>query len=448
MQNLINFKSQEQKTELKHNELTLNEIEKFYLSNFTSDLKIGLEYERLSLDKNTLYNAPYEKVAKIIEHFSSFQNWELRYDADTIIGAKDKKGTSISLEPGCQLELSLAPKKNIIDIDTCASEILNLLDKISAIYDVIFLGYGISPKSATDDIKLLDKRRYQIMYKYLPYCTKGELCPKMMKQTAGIQINLDYKNKIDAYNKLKLFNLIMPFISGLCANSPIENDSLSDYKSLRSNVWRFSGENRCNLFYKNIFFAKFLKHKNIFRNYIDELLNVPMVFIERDDNLIPINGKITFKDFLKSGFGEYKPRYSDYITHQSLCFPDVRLKNYIEIRNHDSNSFEFALALCALYKGICLGDINLLLKKINYLKLDKIDEYYKLSSINGINFEVEKTQAIDVISQIYSFSASNLDSKERSYLEPILNLLKLKKTTADIIVDNNIENARSLVEFL
>ncbi len=445
MQKLLN----KQENTIKENKkpLSISEIEKFYLKGATTDLKIGLEYERLSLDKNTYLNASYDKIVKIIEHFASIQNWELIYDIDTIIGAKDNFGSSISLEPGCQFELSLAPKKNIKEIKEEALEICKLLDKIASIYDVIFLSYGITPKSAADSITILNKRRYKIMNEYLPYCSKGELCPKMMRQTAGIQINVDYKDKKDAYNKLKLFNLIMPFISGLCSNSPIENDTIKEFKSSRNHVWRFTGENRCNLFYKNIFSKKFFKYNNIFKNYINEILDVPMVYIEKD-KCIPINGQINFKEFIKHGFGEYCANYEDYINHQSLCFPDVRLKNYIEIRNHDSNSLDFAIALCALYKGICLGNIEKLLKELNFLKIDNTDEYYKMSSLRGLDFKIENTDAWQIISTIFNFSFENLDSEECKYLKPILDLIKQRKTPADILIENNIKNAPDLVKYL
>ena len=59
-----------------------------------------------------------------------------------------------------------------------------------------------------DEIEILNKNRYKIMNNYLPYCQKGELCPKMMRQSAGIQINIDYKDNIDAYNKLYFINIL------------------------------------------------------------------------------------------------------------------------------------------------------------------------------------------------------------------------------------------------
>lgn len=430
-------------------ELSIIEIEKFYLNKESKVMRFGLEYERISLDKKTLKNANYNNVSKIIEHFSKISNWQLVYDKSTIIGASDNKGNSISLEPGCQLEISLSPKENIVDIDIELTKIVNLLDNIASIYDVIFLGYGISPNTSVDEIEILNKERYQIMNNYLPYCPCGELSRKMMRQTAGIQVNIDYKNKKDAYLKLKFLNLIMPFITGLCANSPFENNSISSYKTLRSNVWRYTGQQRCNFFYKNMFTKKFFKYSNVFKNYINEILNVPMIYITRGSKNIPINGKITFREFMKNGFDGFYSTMEDYILHQSLCFPDIRLKNYLEIRNHDSSNTKMALALCAFYKGLFNNNIEDLINSFEYLKEEKIDSYYKLSSQFGLNFTIDiGLEGWGVINSLMNFSINRLNAKDKIYLNPIVDMVKHKKTQADIIIDYDIKNTFDLVEFL
>ena len=137
--------------------LTISDIEKFYISGEKQENLIGLEYERLAFDKNTSKTASYENVSKIIEQTATVLDWELVYDDSTLIGAKDKIGNSISLEPGMQFELSLAPKKNISDIKICAEEISNLIDKIADVYDVKLKGYGINPQRALD-IEILNKQ--------------------------------------------------------------------------------------------------------------------------------------------------------------------------------------------------------------------------------------------------------------------------------------------------
>lgn len=416
--------------------LGFSDIEKFYSGNTKS--LIGLEYERLSLDKNTFENAKYEKLEKIINHFCDISSWELMYDKNTIIGASDKNGSSISLEPGCQLEISLYPRESILSIYQEANKIIEVLDNIAKTYDVIFLGYGISPVSCVDNIALLDKRRYKVMDKYLPNCFYGELSQKMMRQTAGIQINVDYKDQQDAFYKLKFLNLIMPFMMGVCANSPYENSKFSDKKSLRADIWRYTGKERCNLFYKNIFDG-FFAHKNLFKNYVNSLLDVPMIFIERDNGVIDLNGRITFREFMKSGVGEYSATLDDYLLHQSLVFPDVRLKKYIEIRNHDSSDLNMAIALCAFYKGLLKTNIRKYMQENKYLRICDIDKNMENIIEFGLNHKINsKIEGWKVVKDLFNLAKNSLEEDEIVYLEPILNIIKNKETRSDSHIKNKV----------
>ena len=174
-----------------------------------------------------------------------------------------------------------------------------------------------------------------------------------------------------------------------------------------------------------------------------------MLYIVRENQNIAINGKITFEEFLKKGYKNHSAKYEDYILHQSLCFPDVRLKNYIEIRNHDSAEPKVALALCAFYKGLEDEDFKKLLDEFDFLKLDEIEQY-NINSINyGINWKINKnTSAIDVLTKIFNISISNLGSFDRLYLKPLLDMIKSKKTNSDLIIEYNIKNTKELVDFL
>lgn len=444
LKNAINSKSNNN-FEIKK-QFKIKDALKFYRGSGHS--LIGLEYERITLDKNTLKVPDYEKVAKIIEHFASITGWELVYDEQTITGATDLKGNIISLEPGLQLELSLSPKKSIVEIETELTKTVNLIDKIGKLYDVIFLGIGMNPTQNESSIELLNKRRYKIMNNYLPNCKKGEFCPKMMRKTAGIQVNVDYKDKKDAYLKLMFLNMISPFMTALFASSPVENNHLTEYNSTRALSWLFTGQERCNIFYKNIFEHKFRRYENIFKNYVEELFKIPVLYIERNGEYIPFEKNITFFDFAKNGYKGYFATYEDFILHQSITFPDVRLKNYIEIRNHDSQSPAMALALCAFYKGLTECNMENIIKYFSYLKIDDIEKYSKEIIIHGLNIKIKDKTGWDIIAELFNFSRKKLNTMDRIYLEPVMEILKRRKTLADTIMDYNISSASELVEFL
>lgn len=427
--------------------LTKAEIAEYYKNNCKKgSLKTGLEYERVSLDSRTFETADYKNLAEIIRNFALINEWEIISDENTVIGARDGFN-SISLEPGGQFEISLEPKSRLADILESLNYYTRQIDKLGEYNNTIFLAYGINPKTTYPDIEIVNKRRYKIMADYLPEF--GKLCPVMMRETAGVQANFDYESEEDAILKLKAAVFMSPFLTGFYANSPIRGNHLTKYKSFRALAWKYTGQNRCNLFYKNLVNSKMGQG---FEDYIDAILNVPMLYIERGGKYIELSGRITFKEFMKDGWGKYFATLEDYILHSSLTFPDVRLKNCLEIRNHDSQNNYMALSVCAFYKGIlyskdALYEVLDFLKPLNYEELEDLGHK---SAKYGLDFTSDrlKMNAFDVTKRLFEISRKHLDETEKGYLDKPLWLLNKKKCTADVLLELGINDTVSLYNFL
>ena len=88
------------------------------------------------------------------------------FEGNSLIALK-KGGSSITLEPGGQIELSGAPLENIFQ--TC--EEVNIhqseLKKVSDEFDIDYMGIGFLPKWEINDTPKIPKKRYQIMRKYM-----------------------------------------------------------------------------------------------------------------------------------------------------------------------------------------------------------------------------------------------------------------------------------------
>ena len=149
-----------------------------------------------------------------------------------------------------------------------------------------------------------------------------------MRETAGIQVCIDYKDENDAIKKFNLACKLSPFMTAMFANSQIRGGVDTGYKSFRALAWLNTDNERCG------FGTKFDK-EHLFENYINFLMEIPMIFIQRGDKLIEINGKINFKEFFKNGYEGYYATLEDFKLHANLAFPDVRLNSFLEIRNHD-----------------------------------------------------------------------------------------------------------------
>ena len=421
--------------------LCYEQIRQYYIDSYKSTSKYGLEYEKISIDSSSYKNADYETMEKIIKSFSHIKGWGMLYDDNTVIGALGE-GSSISLEPGCQFELSLEAKENIADIEKNTKEIFSLIQRIAKFYNVEFLGCGITPYSTYENTDIVKKQRYEIMAQYLP--KHGKYAPVMMRETAGVQLNIDYKNENDAIKKIKLLSYISPFLTGFYANSYIRNNKISKFKSFRALAWKYTGNDRCKLFYKDLLDKK----DTTFDDYINAILNIPMLFIERNGKKIPLEGKITFGEFMHSGYEGYFATLEDYILHSSLCFPDIRLKKCIEIRNHDSQSLPFALSVCAFYKGILNSDYDEILSHFKDINSKDIDTMGFLASRYGLDFTYKNFRAKTYIKTLFEIAKNNLPQQEKSYLECAFKLIDKGQCVADTLIDKNIQDAKELVSYL
>ena len=256
--------------------------------------RVGLEFEKLPVCKKDLKAASYQEIAKFLTVLkNNSRQWTQGvYEDKALLGLVSDDGV-ITLEPGSQTELSLKPLKNI---DTIA-KILQNYNKVTAElaqeHGIIWLGCGIQPVSTYRNINIIPKKRYEYMTKYLPSVAKKPLV--MMRETAGIQVGIDYSSEEDAMNKLKLASLRSPFMTAMFANSPIRGGVETGYKSFRALSWLNTDNDRCG-------FVGQIDERFSFEEYIDYVLQSPMIFINRESGAIPVNGKINFAE-LKKFFG-------------------------------------------------------------------------------------------------------------------------------------------------
>ena len=256
-----------------------------------------------------------------------------------------------------------------------------------------------------------------------------------MRETAGIQSNFDYKSEEDAIRKLSLALKMSPFISSIYANSPIRNSKVTGYKSYRANSWLNVDEDRCGYISKKLFDKN---SRFSFKDYVEILLDVPMIFIQRGANYFPVN--ITFREFMQKGYIGLKAKMSDWINHISLYFPDVRLKSYVEIRNHDAQNGLMTLSVPALWKGIMYNDdamseIENILSKYDY---EEFIQLRKDTPISGIQTKIRNYYVIDLIKEFFDISYASLKNnknKEEKYLEPVYEYISLRRVPADNLIE-------------
>ena len=411
------------KEHLEYNQL----LEEFILGCKTTQ-SVGMEYERIPIVKATNQVAPYSGeygMCELLREFAKNDNWDYILDDVNIIGLK-KIHDTITLEPGCQIELSLEPQEFIRDLKKRVEEIDNNLQPILDEFGIKLINKGVSPTTTYKNIKLLPKRRYHLMANYL----WGILSDVMMRETAGIQVGIDYKSEEDAMRKFRIANLIMPFATAMFANSRYRGGVDTGYKSFRALAWLNTDNERCG-------FATKFQDGMSFRDYVEKLLDTPMIFINRDNRTVNVNGRLTFRQFMKKGFEGFEAEIEDWQLHSNLYFPEVRLRNFIEIRNHDCVGDGLEYSIPALYKGImynpsALDEVNSMLVKYSYNEINELRYNVARYAINSKLRKFPISGICKELVEIAYYSLKNQFENEEKFLEPVMEMLKKNKVPADI----------------
>jgi len=305
---------------------------------------IGTESEKLVIDLKTGEAADYPQIVRLLELLASEGGWEPIIEQGNLLGLIGEH-SSITLEPGGQLELS---GRLCRDVHCCAKEFLHHVQQVVSAGHQLqlgFLGLGVQPHTRLEQITTLPKKRYDVMTAYMPRV--GDMGLRMMKQSAGLQLNLDFTSEADCMAKLRLAQLLSPVLYALFANSPLLDGQPSGFLSTRGEIWARTDPDRTGLI------PSLHRRDATLDDYVAYALAVPMYFIVRDSTLLPLTDEpFTFGDFLERGHAGHHATLSDWDLHLSTIFTEVRLRPQIEIRSVDSLPPAFCLAPGALVKGL------------------------------------------------------------------------------------------------
>ena len=410
----------EVKTEPK---LEYSQLKKEFILGCTSEQKIGMEYERIPVYKSTGEVVPYESefgICEMLREFAKSDNWDYILDGGEIIGLK-KLHDTITLEPGCQFELSLEPQNSVRGIKNKINSIDTSLKPILEKFEIKLLNVGVSPKTTYKNIKLIPKKRYHIMANYL----WGILSDVMMRETAGIQVGIDYESEEDSMRKFRLANVMMPFVTAMYANSQIRGGVDTGYKSFRALAWLNTDNERCG-------FGTDFSRDLGFDDYINLLLKTPMIFINRENMPVAINGRMTFGEFMENGYEGFIPTMEDWKLHSNLYFPEIRLRNFIEIRNHDCVGGGLEYSIPALYKGImyskrAMEDAESIMDKFTVNEIKELRYQVAKSAIHSKIGKAPILNTCKELAEIAFYALKTDGDSEEEFLLPLIEMLKQGK---------------------
>ena len=313
----------------------------------SSQFRIGAEHEKFPFRLGTHDPIPYDGDAGIEALMLGMKrfNWQDEREGETLIGLH-RGEANVSLEPGGQFELSGAPLETVHDVHEETVQHLAEVRAVGQELGIGFLALGHAPTWTRAQVPVMPKGRYKIMRAYMPKV--GGLGLDMMFRTCTVQVNLDFASEADMVLKFRTSLALQPVVTALYANSPFVEGRPSGFLSARANVWTDTDGDRTGL-------LDFVFEDGFgFEAYARYALDVPMYFAKRGGRYVDLSGR-SFRRFVDGELDELpgeRATMKDWSDHLTTLFPEVRLKQYLEMRGADCGPLERLSALPALWAGV------------------------------------------------------------------------------------------------
>jgi glutamate--cysteine ligase len=310
--------------------------------------RIGAEAEKFGVHTGSLGPIPYSgerSVLSIFELLQARHGWApVSEAAGSPVIALERGLSSITLEPGGQLELSGAPWTDVHGIEAEFIDHFQELSGISKQLGLRWWSVGFHPTATPDQLSWVPKERYAIMRQYLP--SRGRRGRDMMQRTSTIQANFDYESEEDAMRKLCVMLKLSPIYQAMFANAPFIEGRVSALMSERLDVWLNMDPERSGLIPR-----LWAVQRPRYRDYVEWALDAGMFFIKRGARLVLNTGQ-TFRNFLEHGFEGQRATRADWFRHLATLFPEARLKSTLEVRACDALPEDLAMAVPAFFTGL------------------------------------------------------------------------------------------------
>jgi len=405
-----------------------------------SEWRIGTEHEKHVFHTNPLRPVTYggkDGIRALLDGIQAETGWTPFYDGENPIGLRnDTVAGGISLEPGGQFELSGAPQENLHGTAAEMAEHMRVSKKVGGELGIHFLGLGVTPLWPVEQIHAMPKSRYGIMKPYMERV--GTLGTSMMFRSATVQANLDFSSEADMVKKLRVSLALQPVATALFANSPFSEGRDSGYLSFRSHIWLNTDAARTGM----LPFA--FDEEFGFEQYADYALDVPMYFVIRNKQYVNVAGE-SFRAFLKGELPQLpgeKPTLKDWEDHLSTLFPEVRLKQFLEMRGADMGDEKSVTALSAFWTGLLYDPVSL---EAAYELIEPWTAADREAMRNqvprlGLNTPHDRSTLFDVAAQAVGIAEAGLVRRNRRnekgqdesiHLAPLEETIRLAKSPAE-----------------
>ncbi len=305
--------------------------------------RVGVEWEQLALDGNWQM-VPFDGpagVEAVLEGMPEPRSEVLENGRLTALRLRG--GGMIELEPGGQVEIASPPFPRLEGLNRFMARMLREADGVSRRLGFRLVPWGHAPQDGAEDLPDVPKSRYGLLAEHLR--TAGARGRSMMKLTAATQISLDYEDEADMRRMVSAVLPVLPYLMAYTANSPVRMGRKSRWLSQRPWIWKGTDPGRCGL-------PRFLfSPLHGYADWVRYGLTRPLLFLVRDDGYVPGDGR-SFEAWLKDPGGHGPLTVTDWQTHVSTLFPEIRVHRYLEVRTLDTLPLPLVMASAAFLKGL------------------------------------------------------------------------------------------------
>jgi glutamate--cysteine ligase len=363
---------------------------------------VGLELEMWVLDRTTGNQLPFKGARGMEQLLSTLYNevlesqgWSKEYVEEQLLGLSHPSGAAFSLEPGCALEYSSATHKTITSLlSELKGALENVVPKVHALQAALVL-LGKAPFGTNGPEDWIVKSRVQTQHNYFKTQAAGHAGTKMMSTVCSLQLCYDFLNHNDLIEKLKVSYLLVPLGAALFANSTIAGGKVSSIASKRQEIWLETDSLRTGCPP-----GLFDKTNYNFQEYVDWILDMPLMFYVRNNRYHPLPRK-PFREWMNTVLPDNSLiTLEDFNTHLSSVFPDVRVRQYIEMRAFDAPRIQDLPAVVTFFT-VALYDREVrkeLLKRIpKYTNIERYTLFHHIAHYGMQAFHGKKPLSITLL---------------------------------------------------
>lgn len=247
-------------------------------------------------------------------------------------------GSSVTLEPGGQIELSTPPTDDVVSSVAAlrADQAVMRAQLGEAGFGVAALGTDLArPVQRVNPLP-----RYLAMEQHFDALGFAGAGKAMMSATAALQVNVDAGPVEGWEQRLGLVRSMVPMLVAVSASSPYLAGETSGWHSMRQGTWSGIDHGRSDPF----------RTGEPTEAWAAYALDAP-VMLARDEHGVhrPVTHRVSFASWLRGeGPVERAPSLVDLDYHLTTLFPPVRPRGYVEIRCIDALPDRWWGALAAI----------------------------------------------------------------------------------------------------